>query len=108
VPFLLPQNKLEKSTYFSPPKYDRQQTSLATLFTTSSPQFTINLHPKIPKYPCKTTIPPQQKITPIEIKSNWMYHPICRRFCSVVSMSRARTGKLTEEMSGPKPTFYLL
>jgi len=53
---------------FHPPKHDRQQTSFTTLFTTSSPQFTINLHTKIPKNPCKTTIPPQQKYLPL--KSN--------------------------------------
>jgi hypothetical protein len=45
---------------------------------------------------------------PIDIPENSLYHWDCRRFCSVVRVGRDRTGDLTEEMSGPKPTFYLL
>jgi len=44
----------------------------------------------------------------IEFRKNSMYHWRCRRFCSVVRLSRETAGDVTEEMSGPKPTFYFL
>jgi hypothetical protein len=63
---------------------------------------------RIAKNPVKSLFHHPELFSPIEIQKNWMYDGSCRRFCSVVRMSRDRTGDLTEEMSGPKPTFYLL
>jgi hypothetical protein len=62
----------------------------------------------IAKTPCKKHLSASELFPPIEFQKNWMYDDSCERFCSVVRISRDHTGDLTEEMSGLKPTFYLL
>ena len=46
--------------------------------------------------------------SPLNYRGNRCIIDNCRRFCSVVRVCRERTGDLAEEMSGLKPTFYLL
>jgi hypothetical protein len=68
----------------------------------------ITLHLKISKTPWKTAPSPQQKSPAIEIKSNWMYHHICSDFVPSYEHAVNAPARLTEEMSGLEPTFYLL
>jgi hypothetical protein len=42
-------------------KNDRQLTTFATQFTTTSPQKHHVLHPLFPKNPCKNKVPPAQR-----------------------------------------------
>src|ERR1700677_396246 len=96
-------------SYFKSPQNDHPATRPPPR---NSPQLHHDLpprcSPKSPKYPAKTYIHHPKLSLPIEIEKKRMYDDGCRRFCSVVRVGRDRTGDLTEEMSGPKPTFYLL
>src|ERR1700733_16319502 len=103
------QNKLQNSVLLSDPtKSGVPLSTFTTQFTTTSPRFTTTMHTEIAKTLSKKPLPPSETFPPIEIQKKRMYDDSCRRFCSVVRISRDRTGDVTEEMSGPKPTFYLL